>query len=543
MFKWKEFEKAKDILSHVGGKRYNSSIGQHHLYVRPNELLDWMEFLKEDLGFFSMSEMAAVDTSGEKYDFEIVYNLLNMGTHQRLNLHLHANAGEIIPSVISSFPHAEWMEREQAEMLNLTFDKEEDSLILPKGQKNFPLRKDATFTKWPEEKTPAHPELRYNPNKSEAPYPEESYVWKTFDPLSHTTLGNFEWQVCFDPVKVVDSKLRIGFHHQGLEYLFQNKDIFQILQLADKVNLSSAPNYSVAWAKTIEEMFRIKIPERAQAIRIVMLELARIADHLTVLASVCKETSNSECQLYINAREKVLELFEKFSGHRHGLGVAKIGGVKEDLPHGWIVEYQNVADVLSKNLRLIHNSLLGQQSFRSLLEGEAVNAQSVIQLGISGPAMRAAGLNFDLRKSQPFYFYQDIDFDIPVGIHGSAYDRYLIRYEEIHQSLRIITQVIDNLPLGEVISADFDKNYLELHKVFETLEKPAEWHYSALETPGGEAGFLVKFEKDLKPSRIKMKTPGFALAQAIPVFVKGLTEVQLAPGLASLGLSRWEMDR
>ncbi len=543
MFKWKEFEKSKDILSHVGGKRYKAEWGQHHLYVRPNELLDWMEFLKEDLGFFLMTDMAALDTAGGKFDFEIVYNLLNMGTHQRLNLHLHVNAGEIIPSVVTSFPHADWMEREQAEMLNLTFDKVEESLILPKGQKNFPLRKDSRPGQWPSEATPSHPELRYNPNKSEAPYQEESYVWKTFDLLSPQTMGNFEWQVCFDPIKVVDSKLRIGFHHQGLELLFQNKDIFQILQLTDKVNLSSAPNYSVAWAKTIEEMFRIKIPERAQAIRIVMLELARIADHLTVLATVCRETKNSEAQLYINAREKVLELFEKYSGHRHGLGVAKIGGVKEDLPHGWIVEYQNVADVLHKNLRIIHHSLLGQQQFRSLLEGEAVNAQSVIQLGISGPAMRAAGLNFDLRKSQPFYFYQDIDFDIPVGIHGSAFDRYLIRYEEIHQSLRIITQVIDNLPLGEVIPSDFDKNYLELHKVFETLEKPVEWHYSALETPSGEAGFLVKFEKDLKPARIKMKTPGFALAQALPVFAKGLTEVQIAPGLASLGLSRWEMDR
>lgn len=543
MFSWKEFEKSKDILSHVGGKRYKALWGQHHLYVRPNELLDWMEFLKEDMGFFSMAEMAAVDTSGGKYDVEIVYNLLNMGTHQRLNLHLQANRGEVIPSVIGSFPHAEWMEREQAEMLDLNFDREEASLILPAGQKNFPLKKNATFSIWPEEKTPEHPHLRYNPNKSEAPYPEESYVWKIFDPLHPATLGNFEMQVCFDPVKVVATKTRIGFHHQGLELLLQNKDIFQILQLADKVNLSAAPNYSVAWARSIEEMFRVKIPERAQAIRIVMLELARISDHLTVLAQICKETNQSECQLFINAREKVLELFEKYSGHRHGLGIAKIGGVKEDLPHGWIVESQNVADVLSKNLRVIHNSLLGQQKFRSMLEGEPVNAQSVIQWGISGPAMRAAGLNFDLRKSQPFYFYQDIDFDIPVGIHGSAYDRYLIRYEEIYQSLRIITQVIDNLPLGEVIPQDFDKNYLELVKVFEKLEKPAEWHYSALETPAGEAGFLVKFKNHHQPLRIKMKTPGFALAQALPIFIQGLREDQLSAGLASLGLSRFEMDR
>lgn len=543
MFEWKEFEKTRSILSHVGGKRYKASWGQHHLYVRPNELLDWMKFLEEDLGFFSMSEMAAMESNNSEFEIEIVYNLLNMGSHQRLNLHLEANRGEMIPSVVSSFSHAEWMEREQAEMLELSFDHEKASLILPKGQKNFPLKKNSKLNQWPSESTPALPERRYNPNKSEAPYPEESYVWKTFDLLSPVTQGNFEWQVCFDPNKVVESKTRIGFHHQGLELLFQNRDIFQILQLTDKINLSSAPNYSIAWAKTIEEMFRIKIPERAQAIRIVMLELARVTDHLTTIASICKELKLNEFQLFINAREKILELFEKYSGHRHGIGVAKVGGVKEDLPHGWIIEYQNASGILLKTLRLIHQSLLGNQQFRNNLEGESLDAQSVIKWGITGPAMRAAGLNFDLRKSQPFYFYQDIDFDIPVGINGAAYDRYLIRYEEIHQSIRIITQVIDNLPLGETLSPDFSKNYLELHKVFETLDSPKEWHYSALESPAGEAGFLVKFGDSLRPQRIKMKTPSFSLVQALPVITKGLNLDQLPGALASLGLSRWEMDR
>jgi NADH-quinone oxidoreductase subunit C/D len=490
MFSWKEFEKTKEILSHVGGKKYHDEWSQHHLQVRPNELLDWMEFLKDDLGFFTLSELTGIERN--ENEFELVYNLLNMGSHQRLNLHIKCMKGEIVPSVTEHFPHADWMEREQNELLNLSLDKERPALLLPENQKNYPLKKSAKFQAWPVEKEIPTPRLRYNPNKSETPYPEESYVWKRFDLFSEATQGAFEALFCFDPVKLVDSKLKIGFHHQGLEYLFQSKDVFQLLELVDKINLSSAPNFSIAWAKTIEEMFRIKLPERAQAIRIVMLELARVADHLTVIASICRLAGMDESKLFINAREKVYELFEKFSGHRHGIGIARIGGVKEDLPHGWIAEYQSMADVLTKNLRLIHRSILGQVKFRNLLDGEPVNAQSVIQWGVGGPAMRAAGLNFDLRKSQPFYFYQDIDFDIPVGIHGTAYDRYLIRFEEIFQSLRIITQVIDNLPLGEFISPMFSKNILELHKVFETLEKPNEWHYSALETPNGEGGFQVQ---------------------------------------------------
>lgn len=541
MFSWKEFEKTKAILSHSSGERYKDEWGQHHVSVRPNELLDWMEFVREDLDFFTLSEIAGYDL-GEN-SFEIVYHLLNMGSHQRLNVHLFVHATEVIPSVVRFFSNADWLEREQCEMLNLTFDTIKRPLLLPEDQKNYPLRKDSVIAEWPVEEPSAPPGLRYNPNKSEAPYPEESYLWKTFDLFSPKTLGNFEWMVCFDPVKVVDSRLRIGFHHQGLEKLLESKDLIHILQIVDKVNLSSAPHHSISWAKTIEEMFRVKIPERAQAIRIIMLELSRIADHLTVLASICMESAQSEFRLFINAREKIYELFEKYSGHRHGLGVARFGGVNGDLPPGWIAEYQSVAGILIKNLRVIHNSLISQLKFRSHLEGDPVNAQSVLQWGVTGPAMRAAGLNFDLRKSQPFYFYQDIDFDIPVGIHGSTYDRYLIRYEEIHQSLRIITQVIDNLPLGECVQTQFDKNYLEVLGHFEKLETPLQWHYSAIESSSGEAGFLVKFEGNIRPSRIKIKTPGFSIAQSLPIFVKGLREEQLATCLISLGLSRWEMDR
>lgn len=541
MFSWKEFEKSRNIFSHMSGLRYRDENGQHHLWVKPYTLLDWVEFLKDDLGFFTLIDIAAHDEGSDV--FEIVYHLLNMGTHQRVNVHMKVRQDEVIPSLYPFFANADWMEREQREMFSLQFDRMKSSLFLPEGQTNFPLKKNAAISAWPPVHSEPLPKLPFNPNKSEAPYPEESYLWKKYDLLSSMTLGNFEWQICFDPLRVIDSKINVGFHHQGLEKLFEQKDILQILQLADKVNLSAAPTYAILWAKALEELYRIKIPERSQALRIVLLELARIADHLTVLSSMCLKAEQDEYRLYLNAREKIYELFEKYSGHRHGVGSIKLGGLKEDLPPGWISEYQLAADVLNKNLKHIHQSLIGQSKFRSLLEGEPVNSQSILKFGVSGPAMRAAGLNFDLRKSQPIYFYQDIDFDIPVGINGSAYDRFLIRHEEIYQSIRIITQVIDNLPLGEVINPMFDHHYLDLVKIFASMERTSEWHYSALEAPSGEAGFLVKFEKGILPSRIKMKTPGFAIAGALPIFMKGLREEQIMIALESLGLSRWEMDR
>lgn len=540
MFNVTEFNKTKSILSNVGPRFYSEESGQHHIQIRPKDLLKWIEFVKSDLDYLTLVDLVGVDHGESEYRFELIYHLLNMGNHQRINLHVHFNEDEIVPTVTHFFLHAEWLEREQKEMLDIAFDKEYDALLLPMDQANFPLRKNGQIKVWPENSETRLPALRRNPNKSEAPYPEESYVWKKFDIFSQETLGNFEWLVCFDPNKVVDSKVNIGFHHQGFEKLLEGKDWFQVLQLVDKIQIGSAPTYSIAWTKTLEDLLGIHLPERAQAIRIVMLELGRIAEHLTVLSEVVYALGKEEFKLFINAREKVYELFEKYCGHRQGMGIARLGGLREDLPHGWIVEYQAIAEILKSNLNIIHQSLVGQKGFRENLSFAPVNAQTVLQWGVSGPAMRAAGLNFDLRKSRPFYFYQDIDFDIPIGIHGSSYDRYLVRYEEIHQSLRIITQVLDNLPLGVVTSPDYAQSFFNVKEI---LPEQRHWHYSGLEAPNGEAGFFLFPTKDLHPYRVKIKSPSFTLAQALPQFVIGLEQSQLAGALASLGIRRFEMDR
>lgn len=543
MFNWKEFERSQNILSAAGDLFYRAESGQHHVDVRPKDLLRWIEVLKDDLGYLTLVELVGVDRTEYpgRYDFtfELVYHFLNMGNHQRLNLHLFFNPDEIVPSISPYFSHASWMEREQAEMLSLRFSQPMKELLLPEGQKIFPLLKSSKIKNWPEERAIEKPTIQINPNKSEAPYPEEAYVWREFDVFNRETMGNFDWMVCFDPIKVVDSKVRVGIHHLGFEKLLESRSWVQVLQLVDKIQLGAAPTYATAWAKSIEDTYRIKVPERAQAIRIVMLELARIAEHLTVLAEIAMASRREEFRLFIDAREKVFELYEKYCGHRQGLGLISIGGMREDLPYGWAIEYQTMNDVLLKNLRTIHQALIGQRDFRTHLGGGEIDAQTVLQWGVSGPAMRAAGLNFDLRKSQPFYFYQDIDFDIPVGIYGTAYDRYLIRLEEIFQSLRIITQVIDNLPLGEISNPDLSSALMDKNVFDQTVD----WNFCSLESPNGEAGFFHLPGKDFSPYRIKIKTPSFALAQALPHFLKDLTSDQLWAAMASLGIRRWELDR
>lgn len=544
MDNWQEYERVRHLLSETGGSTYSESLGQHHVSARPKNLLRWMELLSDDLGYLVLLDVTGIDHADTKgHRFELVYHLLNMGTHQRVNVHLHFSDGEVVPSVARFYPHAAWLEREQAEMFRVRFDSSMENLLLSSGQSNYPLRKDAVIRGWPRSTEVALPKNRMNPNKSEAPYPEESWTWKRFTVTDKETAGNLEWQVCFDPEKVVTSRTEIGFHHLGLEKKLEGMNWLGALNFVHRIHEGASPHYTLAWVRTVEEMLAVKLPERAQAIRIIMLELSRITEHLTVLFEICYALEKDEHRVFLDLREKLFELFEKSCGHRQGFGVAKLGGVKEDLPHGWIVEYQSVASILLKTLPLLNNALFSQKDFRDSLGGEGVSAQTILQWGVGGPAMRAAGVNFDLRKSQPIYFYRDIDFDIPVGIYGRAYDRYLIRLEEIFQSLRIVTQVIDNLPLGKITNDEFDLATQEVLARMAQMAPPVRWHSSSLETPNGEGGFSLLAGHGWSIERVRVKTPSFMLAQALPALTLGLRRSELAASMASLGLRRSEIDR
>jgi NADH-quinone oxidoreductase subunit C/D len=541
MFNMNDFTVTTNILKE-SGQNYREHLGQHHVDLRPQNLLRWIEFCRDDLGYLTLVDIVAVDRQGggQQYRFEVVYQLMSMGQHQRLHLHVHLDGEELLPRIRGFYANADWPEREQAELLGLRFTEGCDALMLPREQKVFPLRQDASKAVWPREPKRALPVLRFNPNKSERPYPEESYVWEAYDLFSRYTLGHFELQACYDPLRITDARVYPGYHHQGLEKLFQGSNWLHLTQLVDKLNVGGAPSYALTWIKLLEEVLGVTLPERAQALRIVFLEMARIAEHLTVFAEICQCLELAEFRLYIDLREKLYELFEKYNGQRQGLGIISLGGLRQDLPHGWIVEYQRTAEVIRKSLPVIHGSLVGQFRFRHNLEVGPIHPQSILQWGVTGPCMRASGLNYDLRKSRPIYFYQDIDFDIPVGIHGTAYDRYLIRYEEVFQSLRIITQVLDNLPLGDIVNAELDQD----HRVLMERKLPAVWHYSGLESPHGEVGIsLLPSDHSSTPARIKFKTPSFAVAQALPIFLRGIRKEQLRANLASFGLRRTEIDR
>lgn len=535
MFDHNSYQKEKNLFS-VVNQHYIAARNEHHIFCRPQELISWVRLVKEDLNYLYFIEaLVLTNPSDTDFDFELDIIVANLESHQRLHLHVQFNKTEIIPSIVNFYPASLFALREQSDLYDFKLDTTLESLFITQKNKNI------LFENWSlQEKIQPFtaPKLPYNPNKSEAPYPQESWRWKHGDLYSKDTLGKFEAFYCLDPFKLVNVKIRLGSYFKGIESLLSQKNHKHITYLLEEVNQLASPFYSGAWAINIEEILKLEITERAKGLRIVLWELSRISEHLFVIYEMCQLLQLNESLFFLDAFERISELFEGLSGSRYGKGMIKIGGMNFDIPAGWIIEFQAFNKLFLKNISIYHQHLISNAKFRTLINHHQVSSHSVLQYGVSGPSLRAAGINYDLRKSRPLYFYQDIDFDVPVGVHGTSFDRYLIRYEEMIQSSRIITQVLDNLPLGRIDLGVDDREWEQTLRA-----RPKEFHYFALEAPNGETGVVYAQGENALIKRLKIKSPSLFLAQALGEFLKGIDEKSIPVALASLGIREREMER
>lgn len=535
MFDSISYQKEKKLLSIVDTK-YSAAWNEHHIFCRPQEVIDWIRVIREDLSYLYFIDAVVQEyPSNTHFDFELDIIVANLESHQRLHLHIQFNRSEVIPSIIDFYPAALFALREQRDLFDFKFSKPLEALWVTENNKN--LLSDEWNLKKENQKFLA-PKLPFNPNKTEAPYPQEKWRWKHCDLYSKETLGKFEAFYCFDPFKLVDVRIRLGSHFRGIESLLTQKSHAHITHLLENVNEFASPFYSGAWAINLEKILGIDITERAKALRIVLWELSRMSEHLFVIYESCSLLKLNEAQFFLDAYERTCELFERLTGNRHGKGMMCIGGVRMDIPAGWLIEFQDYNKVFLKNLQVYHQHLLSNAKFRTLLTHAKVSSHAVLQYGVSGPSLRAAGINYDLRKSRPLYFYEDIDFDVPVGVHGTSYDRFLIRFEEIIQSSRIITQVLDNLPMGNI-----DLGLNETEWMNSLRSKRSEYHYFSLEAPNGETGVVYAQGENASIKRLKIKSPSLFLAQGLGEFLRGTSDESIAVALASLGIREREMER
>jgi len=351
----------------------------------------------------------------------------------------------------------------------------------------------------------------------------------------------------------------IGLLHRGTEKLIEHKTYLQALPYFDRLDYSAPVNQEHAWALAIERLLGCEVPLRAQYIRVLIAELNRISNHILNTTSHIMDVGGLTPLLWgFEEREKILGFNERVSGSRLHMAYFRPGGVHQDLPKGFAEDLlafvENLPRVLNDIERLIVENRIFKQ--RNVDIGK-VSAEDAMAWGFSGPMLRGSGVAWDLRKSQPYEVYDRLDFDVVIGNHGDCYDRFVVRLEEMRQSIRIIKQCLRDLPEGPVLTQDAKvspprrgdmKRSMEalIHhfKLYtEGFHVPEGEIYAAVEAPKGEFGVYLIADGSNKPYRCKIRAPGFAHLQAMDFMSRGHMLADVPAVLGSQDIVFGEVDR
>lgn len=354
-------------------------------------------------------------------------------------------------------------------------------------------------------------------------------------PQHPSTHGVLHILATMDGEVIVDAQPDIGYLHRGIEKMAENRTYAQFMPLTDRLDYVASMSNNWAYARTVERLAGIEVPERAEYLRVIMCELQRIASHLIGIGAGGMDAGAWSIFLYVlRERERVLGLFEDASGARLTYNYIRIGGVARDIPEEWTDRCRAFLADFAGKIDEYETLLFDNWIFRQRTVGVGVlPAADAIAGGASGPVLRGSGVKADLRKDDPYSLYPLFDFEIPIGARGDSYDRYRVRLEELRQSVRIIGQALDGLPRGPIFA----------QAVSRLVEPPAGEVYEHIESPRGELGFYLVSDGGPRPYRLKIRSPAFCNLSLLPIAARGQTLSDLIIVLGSLDPVFGEVDR
>lgn len=351
----------------------------------------------------------------------------------------------------------------------------------------------------------------------------------------------------------------IGLLHRGSEKLIEEKTYLQALPYFDRFDYVSMMCNEHVWCLSIEKLCQMEVPLRAQYIRVMFSELTRVLNHLMWLGTHGLDIGAMSIFLYaFKSREKIFDMYEAVSGARMHANYFRPGGVDKDVSDEVLVQIAEFIEEEMKNIDMYEDLLSENRIWKQrLVDIAVVSPQEAIERGFSGPMLRGSNVAWDLRKSQPYEVYDKLDFRIPVGKNGDCYDRYLVRMEEMRESLKIVRQCLDKMPQGDIKSQNFKfsppkredmKNNMEslIHhfKYFtEGFHVPAGEVYTAIEAPKGELGVYLVSDGSNKPYRCKVRAPGFTHLQAMEFMTKGHMLADVVSVIGTMDIVFGEIDR
>ena len=379
-------------------------------------------------------------------------------------------------------------------------------------------------------------------------------------PSHPTTHGVLRLMMDLDGDVITRCEPVLGYLHRGDEKIAENMTYNQFIPYTDRLDYLSPLANNVAYAIAVERVAGIELPERCEAIRVLVCEMARISSHLLGMGVFGMDAGAWTPFMYtFTEREKLYTLFEELTGARFTTSYTRIGGVARDIPEGWLDRVSTFCENLPKAIDEVEKLLTRNRIFIDRTEGIGeVSQEDAIAYGFTGPNLRASGVDLDLRKDKPYSGYEKYDFDVPIGTRGDCYDRYLVRIEEVRQSLRIIKQVIDNFPSGLWYAEDARKIFAPpKEKILTSMEEliqnfmivtegpqiPAGEVYFEAENPKGALGFYVVSKGGGVPYRLKIRAPSFCNLSILEEMVPGHMLSDITVILGSLDFVMGECDR
>jgi NADH-quinone oxidoreductase subunit C/D len=539
--------------------RYGTNFGDNVVVVNKNDVVSILRHLKDTGKYDIFMQMTAVDFPEREKRFEVVYELFSTKTFQRLRIKTSLADGEKIDTASTVWKSANWFERECYDMFGIEFMGHPNltRILCHHEFVGHPLRKDydANQQQHCSEVLPIHfeddPDYQPDPNKDLMPL--------NIGPSHPATHGTLRVMVELDGEKIHRANVELGYLHRCFEKMAETHPYNQVIPYTDRLNYCSAPMNNVGYCKTVERLLGVEIPARAQAMRVILCELSRVIDHIVCIGANAVDLGAITGFFHLfHYREKVYTLFEKLCGSRLTVALTRVGGMAQDAPEGWFNDVLQFCKEMDKGIKELDTLLTGNKIWMERMMGVGkITPEAAIQWGYTGPLLRATGVSLDLRKATPYYGYDHLDFDIPVGTTGDCYDRYLVRVEEMRQSLRIIRQVCKNMPSGDYTIRDKNIVLPEKREVYGNIEglmnhfmlvmkglrPPVGEVYDATEAANGELGFYLVSDGSGQPYRLKVRPPCFAIYQSFTEQITGGLVADVITVLGTMNLIAGELDR
>lgn len=548
--------------------------------VNPENLIEVMTALRDDFGYDYLSSVTGVDYLPDE-KMEVVYHLYRSTGGSGLVIKTQTPRDDaVVPSLVPIFPGADFQEREAWDLLGIRFEGHPDlrRILMWEGFEGHPLRKDwqepyfeeeakPFKSRWPggevlraEDQNPFGKNVDYptgfNPDawvpdsdaslyaglgKIEAGDNGSSFktdqVVVNLGPQHPSTHGVFRMVVTLDGETILALKPVMGYLHRNHEKIGERNPYLLNMPFTDRLDYLSAMSNNFGYALAVEKLMDIKPPERAEYLRVIMAELTRISNHVFAIGMFLNDLGAyfTPALYAIEERELILDVFEAVSGSRMMCNYFRFGGVARDLPDGVFEKIRDlVNDRLPRKIDELDRYLTNNEIIRSRGEGVGVlTPEQAIAYSAAGPVLRASGVPYDIRRADPYSIYDRFEFDVAVRYHGDIYDRYLIRIDEIRQSLRILQQAVRDIPEGSI----------QTGKPQYQVRVPAGESYGRVEGPKGELGYYIVATGKPNPWRYHVRAPSFINLTGMETMCVGNKVADSVAVLGSIDIVLGETDR